>query len=102
MGVAKTGNSISTSSFLDRYYLLVMAFLIAGDMKSQSSSLKVAAVPLLPTETCNRKDVYGDQNKGITDGRQICAGYLDGGIDSCKGDSGGPLACNVDGKRLDD
>ena len=66
---------------------------LAGDENSRSNVLKVAAVPLVPAEACNSKDAYGDQaNDGM-----ICAGYMDGGTDSCKGDSGGPLACNIDG-----
>lgn len=70
----------------------------AQDEESVSTALKVAAVPLLSSQTCIQKEVYGNQlsSDSFPDG-MLCAGYLEGGIDACRGDSGGPLACSVDG-----
>lgn len=71
----------------------------AKDEESVSNVLKVASVPILSSETCIKKEVYGNQlsTESFPDG-MLCAGYLEGGIDACRGDSGGPLACSVNGK----
>jgi len=51
------------------------------------SRLQDATVPLISEATCNLPESYG----GIVTSKQICAGYVEGGIDTCSGDSGGPL-----------
>lgn len=50
-------------------------------------------VPIVKTSAC--REVYEDYF--ITD-NMFCAGYRKGRIDSCAGDSGGPLLCPVDDK----
>lgn len=93
--------NVSTSPVLDvrfRIIKCILLLLTAKDEESVSSVLKVASVPLLSAETCIKKEVYGNQLRSeiFPDG-MLCAGYLEGGIDACRGDSGGPLACSVDG-----
>ncbi|XP_067672344.1 ovochymase-1-like [Haliotis asinina] len=58
------------------------------------NELKQAAVPVLPTSTCNRNDWYHNE---IYDD-MFCAGYTQGGTDACHGDSGGPLVRYVAGR----
>ncbi|XP_045035271.1 venom prothrombin activator nigrarin-D [Daphnia magna] len=52
--------------------------------------LHEAEVPIVKTSAC--REVYEDYF--ITD-NMFCAGYRKGRIDSCAGDSGGPLLCSV-------
>ena len=49
--------------------------------------LQDASVPIVPLARCNSAESY---QGGVLD-TQVCAGYEEGGIDSCVGDSGGPL-----------
>ncbi|XP_022187033.1 serine protease 27 [Nilaparvata lugens] len=66
------------------------------DLESLSGVLKAASVPLLDLSTCRQSGVYGGRVQSILDS-MLCAGPLEGGVDACGGDSGGPLACQVDG-----
>ena len=57
-----------------------------------NAHLQVATVPLISLEDCS--EMNGLRLKKDN----ICAGYVEGGIDACQGDSGGPLVCLVEGR----
>ncbi|XP_060072030.1 transmembrane protease serine 2-like [Ylistrum balloti] len=61
-----------------------------GETKGTSSQdvLNQVFVPILSDNTCLRHDWYGHEFIPAT---TFCAGYANGGKDSCFGDSGGPL-----------
>lgn len=53
-----------------------------------AATLRAAVVPILDDVMCSQTHagtVLGDS--------MLCAGYLQGGVDACDGDSGGPLSC---------
>ena len=51
--------------------------------------LREAKIPLVSQEHCQEAFDYE-----ITD-NQLCAGFMRGGVDTCAGDSGGPLMCEI-------
>ncbi|XP_061196890.1 chymotrypsinogen A-like [Saccostrea echinata] len=52
-----------------------------------SEALREAEVPIVSKKKCRKAFDYNIGDK------QICAGFKKGGVDSCAGDSGGPLIC---------
>ncbi|XP_060849912.1 venom protease-like [Rhopalosiphum padi] len=53
------------------------------------TTLMEVQVPMMSTADCAK--VYSNAPQVIIDDRVLCAGFPDGGKDSCRGDSGGPL-----------
>ena len=51
-----------------------------------------ASVPIKAQDVCQRtyEEAYHDS--------MLCAGLDQGGVDSCKGDSGGPMVCEHSGR----
>jgi secreted trypsin-like serine protease len=57
-------------------------------------TLRAANVPIVADSTCGASGVYGTEFDPAT---MVCAGYLEGGVDTCSGDSGGPLESPLEG-----
>ncbi len=55
--------------------------------RNYPTALQDAAVPLVSNEQCNAPESYA----GLIRPQHLCAGYVDGLVDACAGDSGGPL-----------
>lgn len=88
-GSVRSGKAGESSTIL-----ALKTFTSLIDTSVASKELRAGWIPIQPSEVCKMPHVYG---KTITEG-MICAGSLDGGVDACDGDSGGPLACLYDGK----
>ena len=56
--------------------------------KFETPDLRKAEIPLVEVDQCAR--AYGNGVQKI-DGRNLCAGLSQGGVDACQGDSGGPM-----------
>ena len=70
---------------------LTMATILGWGVTAQGSgaeTLQLANVPVAPTATCQA--YYTKLGINLLPG-MICAGYSEGGVDACVGDSGGPL-----------
>ncbi|KAL9982402.1 hypothetical protein ACROYT_G004439 [Oculina patagonica] len=63
-----------------------------------SRKLRVARVPIIDHAICKQQYLEGTGDV-VTD-KMICAGYQQGKVDSCKGDSGGPFVCKERGRYV--
>ena len=60
------------------------------------TQLQDATVPLVTNAVCNAPQSYN----GAVSANQMCAGYAEGEIDTCAGDSGGPLFIVQNGQQI--
>ncbi|KAM4795768.1 acrosin-like [Rhinophrynus dorsalis] len=64
--------------------------------QGKADILEEASVGMIFPKLCNSTDWY----KGLVGEYNLCAGFERGGVDSCEGDSGGPLMCREKADHL--
>jgi secreted trypsin-like serine protease len=64
----------------------------SGPGSGGSDTLRVATVPIVADSSCT-----ADYGVYFNSSSMVCAGYPEGGIDTCYGDSGGPMQAALDG-----
>jgi len=62
---------------------------LTGNNGDRPDVLQQVKLPILSNDYCNER--YNQFNPKL----MICAGYKQGGYDTCEGDSGGPLVCST-------
>ncbi len=62
-------------------------------VRASATTLQQASLPIVSLDTCNAPTSYD----GLIQPGQMCAGFIEGGVDGCVGDSGGPLYIESDG-----
>ncbi|XP_062888182.1 uncharacterized protein LOC134337256 isoform X4 [Mobula hypostoma] len=91
VNTTKTIQSACLPSSSHRFSKGMTCFITGWGLTSEggrlSYLLKKAKVDLISDPSCH--ELYGSQISP----RMLCAGKVTGGVDSCKGDSGGPLIC---------
>jgi secreted trypsin-like serine protease len=63
-----------------------------SELGSPVDTLRAATVNVLPDSTCS-----GDYGSDFDASTMVCAGFQSGGVDTCFGDSGGPLEAPLQG-----
>lgn len=66
-----------------------------GTVGETANTLQHASLPIVSIDTCNEPTSYD----GLIQPGQMCAGFIEGGVDGCVGDSGGPLYINDGGAQ---
>ncbi|GMR35922.1 hypothetical protein PMAYCL1PPCAC_06117, partial [Pristionchus mayeri] len=79
----------------DNKMCVVAGWGLTNENGTKSTILREVHVPIVPLHVCNNIYHYAGRIHTPT---MVCAGYSQGRIDSCTGDSGGPLMCERAGK----